>query len=165
MKRAPFVKKESGESFTKLVFPDYSIIKGTQEIVATSAVPKDKESSYLMVGFSSNLGELSNAELQKQLDALQVCQLESGSFKLCKAGEGQWQTVDIELWGKVAQSTFSFFLVFTSLLLSSLNNPTPHPETLFNLSILSNPHSDIVLTPYYIYKALVTTSPFLYFAE
>ena len=97
MKRAPFVKKESGESFTKLVFPDYSIIKGTQEIVATSAVPKDKESSYLMVGFSSNLGELSNAELQKQLDALQVCQLESGSFKLCKAGEGQWQTVDLEL--------------------------------------------------------------------
>lgn len=97
MKRAPFTKKSSGEQFTKLVFPEYSVLKETQEIVATSKVPKDKESSYLMVGFSSNLGELSNAELQEQLDALQVCKLESGSFKLCKAGEGQWETVELNL--------------------------------------------------------------------
>lgn len=97
MKRANFLKKSSGEQFVKLVFPDFSVLKETQEIVATSAVPKDKESSYLMVGFSSNLGELSNAELQKQLDALQVCQLESGSFKLCKQGEGDWETVELEL--------------------------------------------------------------------
>lgn len=97
MKRAPFVKKESGETFVKLVFPDYSLLKDSKEIIATSAVPKDKESSYLMVGFSSKLGELSNAELQKQLDSLQVCQLESGSFKLCKQGEGDWETVELEL--------------------------------------------------------------------
>lgn len=97
MKRAPFVKKESGETFVKLVFPDYSLLKGSKEIIATSAVPKDKDSSYLMVGFSSKLGELSNAELQKQLDSLQVCQLESGSFKLCKQGQGDWETVELEL--------------------------------------------------------------------
>lgn len=97
MKRAPFINKSSGEQFTKLVFPEYSVLKETQEIVATSKVPKDKEYSYLMVGFSSKLGELSNAELQAQLDALQVCQLESGSFKLCKQGEGDWETVELEL--------------------------------------------------------------------
>lgn len=79
MKRASFLNKESGETFCKLVFPDF----------------KDTKGNYLMLGFSSNLGELSNQQLAEQIDELQVVELSSGSLKLCKAGEGSWETVDL----------------------------------------------------------------------
>lgn len=81
MKRAQFTNRESGEVFTKLVFPEH----------------RDDKGNYLMLAFSSNLGELTKAELQSQLDHLQVVQLESGSYILCKAGEGQWEDVELEL--------------------------------------------------------------------
>lgn len=50
-----------------------------------------------LVGFSSNLGELSATEIAAQKGSLQVVELESGSFKLCKQGADSWETVDLGL--------------------------------------------------------------------
>lgn len=50
-----------------------------------------------LVGFSSNLGELSPAQIKAQKDELQVVELESGSYKLCKRGTDSWESVDLGL--------------------------------------------------------------------
>lgn len=50
-----------------------------------------------MVGFSSNLGELTPAQIAAQKDDLQVVELESGNFKLCKRGTDSWADVDLGL--------------------------------------------------------------------
>lgn len=50
-----------------------------------------------MVGFSSNLGELTPAQIKAQKNDLQVVELESGSFKLCKRGTDSWASVDLGL--------------------------------------------------------------------
>lgn len=65
---APF-KDKDGNDFQSIVF---------------EGVDGDKT----FVGFSSNLGELSIAEIGRMKDKLQVVQLESGTYKLCKQGEG-----------------------------------------------------------------------------
>lgn len=78
MKVAPFVNKETGECFKSCAF-----ISNTGEIT--------------LVAFSSKLGELTPAEIAAQKDDLQVVQLESGSFKLCKAGHDTWEDVDLGL--------------------------------------------------------------------
>ena len=78
MKVAPFVNKETGECFKSCAF-----ISDTNEIT--------------LVAFSSKLGELTPAEIAAQKDDLQVVQLESGSFKLCKAGHDTWEDVDLGL--------------------------------------------------------------------
>lgn len=55
-----------------------------------------------LVGFSSNLGELTPAQIKAQKNDLQVVQLESGNYKLCKSGADQWETIDLGLqciWG------------------------------------------------------------------
>lgn len=48
------------------------------------------------VAFSSKLGELSPAEIAAQKDELQVAQLNSGNYVLCKQGDG-WSDVDLGL--------------------------------------------------------------------
>lgn len=48
-----------------------------------------------LVGFSSNLGELTPAQIANQKDELQVVLLESGNYKLCKSGADSWQSVDL----------------------------------------------------------------------
>lgn len=48
-----------------------------------------------LVGFSSNLGELTPAQIAAQKDSLQVVELESGNFKLCKRGAESWEDVDL----------------------------------------------------------------------
>lgn len=48
-----------------------------------------------LVGFSSNLGELTPAQIAAQKNSLQVVELNSGSYKLCKAGSDNWQDVDL----------------------------------------------------------------------
>lgn len=48
-----------------------------------------------LVGFSSNLGELSPSQIAENKDNLQVIQLESGNFKLCKRGTDSWESVDL----------------------------------------------------------------------
>ena len=78
MKVAPFVNKETGECFQSCAF-----ISDTDEIT--------------LVAFSSKLGELTPAQIAAQKDDLQVVQLESGSFKLCKAGHDTWEDVDLGL--------------------------------------------------------------------
>ena len=80
MKVAPFVNKETGVCFKSCAF-----LSSKGEIT--------------LVAFSSNLGELTPEQIAAQKDNLQVVQLESGSFKLCKAGHGHdtWEDVDLGL--------------------------------------------------------------------
>lgn len=75
MKVAPFVNKETGECFKSCAF-----LKGD---------------SITLVAFSSKLGELTPKEIAAQKDDLQVVQLESGTYKLCKAGHDTWEDVDL----------------------------------------------------------------------
>ena len=75
MKLAPFANKKTGECFKSCAFVD-----------------GDKVT---LVGFSSKLGELTSAEIKAQKDDLQVVELNSGTFKLCKKGEDNWETVDL----------------------------------------------------------------------
>ena len=78
MKVAPFVNKETGEAFKSCAF-----INADGNVTA-------------MVNFSSKLGELTPQEIVAQKDELQVVQLESGSYKLCKSGS-TWEDVDLGL--------------------------------------------------------------------
>ena len=78
MKVAPFVSKETGEAFKSCAF-----LSSDGEIT--------------LVAFSSKLGELTPKQIAAQKDDLQVVQLESGSFKLCKAGHDTWEDVDLGL--------------------------------------------------------------------
>lgn len=50
-----------------------------------------------LVGFSSNLGELTPSQISAQKDSLQVVELESGNYKLCKRGTDSWDEVDLGL--------------------------------------------------------------------
>lgn len=47
------------------------------------------------VGFSSNLGVLSAAEIAARKNELQVVQLESGGYRLCKQGASTWEDVEL----------------------------------------------------------------------
>ena len=78
MKVAPFVNKETGDCFKSCAF-------------------LDSEGGITLVAFSSKLGELTPAQIAEQKDDLQVVQLESGSFKLCRAGHDTWEDVDLGL--------------------------------------------------------------------
>lgn len=75
MQVAPFVNKETGETFKSCMFTD-------------------PDGNRTIVNFSSNLGELTPAEISAQKADLQVVELESGSFKLCKSGS-TWEDVDL----------------------------------------------------------------------
>ena len=81
MRVAPFVNKETGEAFKSCMFT-------TQD-----AEGKDV---HTIVNFSSNLGELTPAEIIAQKNDLQVVELENGRFKLCKSGS-TWESVDLGL--------------------------------------------------------------------
>ena len=78
MKVAPFVNRETGECFKSC-----ACISNADEVT--------------LVAFSSKLGELTPAEIAAQKDDLQVVQLESGTYKLCKAGHDTWEDVDLGL--------------------------------------------------------------------
>lgn len=78
MKIAPFVNKETGESFKSCAF-----LSSGGEVT--------------LVAFSSKLGELTPAQIITQKDDLQVVELESGSYKLCKVGHDTWEDVDLGL--------------------------------------------------------------------
>lgn len=76
LKIAPFVNPNTGEEFKSLAFID-------------------KEDKVTLVGFSSNLGELTAQQLKEQKHDLQVVQLTSGNYKLCKRGEDSWESVEL----------------------------------------------------------------------
>lgn len=78
MKVAPFVNKKTGEEFKSCAF-----LSSDGEIT--------------LVAFSSKLGELTPKQIAEQKNDLQVVQLESGSFKLCKTGHDTWEDVDLGL--------------------------------------------------------------------
>ena len=78
MKVAPFVNKETGEAFKSCAF-------------------LGSDGRVTLVAFSSKLGELTPKQIAALKNDLQVVQLESGSFKLCKAGHDTWKDVDLGL--------------------------------------------------------------------
>lgn len=47
------------------------------------------------VAFSSKLGELSPAEISHRKNELQVVELESGNYSLCRQGDHNWQDVEL----------------------------------------------------------------------
>lgn len=75
MQVAPFVNKETGESFKSCMFTD-------------------PDGNRTIVNFSSKLGELTPAEIIAQKADLQVVELESGYYKLCKSGS-TWEDVEL----------------------------------------------------------------------
>ena len=78
MKVGSFVNKDTGESFKSCMFVD-----------AEGNVQK-------VVNFSSKLGELTPQQIVSMKHDLQVVQLESGTYKLCKVGS-TWEDVDLGL--------------------------------------------------------------------
>lgn len=76
MQVGDFINKESGDEFKSCIFTD---AKGTRTFVA----------------FSSKLGELTPRQIAAQKDTLQVVELESGNYSLCKQGDNAWQDVDL----------------------------------------------------------------------
>ena len=58
-----------------------------------SCIFVDEDKNNTFVGFSSKMGELTPREIAAQKNDLQVVQLESGTYKLCKAGENGWEDV------------------------------------------------------------------------
>ena len=77
MQVGEFVNKETGEDFKSCIFTDGE----TRTFVA----------------FSSKMGPLSPKEIAAKKDELQVVQLESGHYSLCKQGENTWEDVDLGL--------------------------------------------------------------------
>lgn len=71
-----FVNSETGEQFKSCIFTN-----------------NDGERCF--VAFSSKLGELTPAEIVDKKNELQVVELESGNFSLCKQGENNWQDVEL----------------------------------------------------------------------
>ena len=77
MQVGEFANKETGEVFKSCIFSDGD--------------------NKTFVAFSSKMGELSPKEIASMKDDLQVVQLESGNFSLCKQGQGTWEDVDLGL--------------------------------------------------------------------
>ena len=78
MKVAPCVNKETGEAFKSCAFVN-------------------SDGATTLVAFSSNLGELTPKYIAEHKDSLQVVELESGTFKLCRQGNSSWEDVDLGL--------------------------------------------------------------------
>ena len=77
MQVGEFANKETGEVFKSCIFSDGD--------------------SRCFVAFSSKMGELTPREIAAQKDELQVVQLESGNYSLCKVGQNAWEDVDLGL--------------------------------------------------------------------
>ena len=79
MQVGDFVNKETGEAFKSCIFTN----------------PEDN--SRCFVAFSSKMGELTPYEIAEQKDSLQVVELESGNYSLCKQGANAWEDVELGL--------------------------------------------------------------------
>ena len=81
-KRAILTNSETKEDFAALMFPTPQVL------------PNGEKRDFTMVAFSSNLGELSAAEIAARKEELQVVQLEeSGNYYLCVKGNGAWEDI------------------------------------------------------------------------
>lgn len=74
MQVGSFVNKETGDAFKSCIFTD-------------------ADDNRCFVAFSSKLGELTPAEIVARKNELQVVQLESGNYSLCRQGENSWEDV------------------------------------------------------------------------
>ena len=79
MQVGDFVNKETGEPFKSCIFTN----------------PEDN--SRCFVAFSSKMGELTPREIAAEKDSLQVVELESGNYSLCKQGANAWEDVELGL--------------------------------------------------------------------
>ena len=77
MQVGEFVNKETGEDFKSCIFTNGE--------------------TTTFVAFSSKMGPLSPREIAAKKNELQVVQLESGHYSLCKQGENTWEDVDLGL--------------------------------------------------------------------
>jgi hypothetical protein len=77
MQVGSFVNSETGEQFKSCVFTEQST------------------GNRCFVAFSSNLGELTPAQISAMKHELQVVELNSGNFSLCKQGQGTWEDVEL----------------------------------------------------------------------
>lgn len=78
MQVGEFANNETGEVFKSCIFTD----------------PNDA-SNRCFVAFSSKLGPLTPQQIAAQKDELQVVELESGHYSLCKQGANSWEDVDL----------------------------------------------------------------------
>lgn len=74
MQVGSFVNGETGETFKSAIFTN-------------------PDGDRCFVAFSSKLGELTPAQIAGQKDKLQVVELESGNYSLCRQGENSWEDV------------------------------------------------------------------------
>ena len=65
--------------------------------VFKSCIFTDNAGNRCFVAFSSKMGELTPREIAAMKDELQVVQLESGNYSLCKVGQNTWEDVDLGL--------------------------------------------------------------------
>ena len=68
MQVGEFVNKETGDAFKSCIFTN----------------PEDN--SRCFVAFSSKMGEMTPSQIAAEKDSLQVVELETGNFSLCKQG-------------------------------------------------------------------------------
>lgn len=76
MQVGAFTNSETGEDFKSCIFTDHV-------------------GNRCFVAFSSKLGELSPAEISRRKNELQVVELESGNYSLCRQGDNNWQDVEL----------------------------------------------------------------------
>lgn len=76
MQVGSFANKETGETFKSCIFTD-------------------PEGNRSFVAFSSKMGELTPDEIVAQKDKLQVVELESGNYSLCRQGDNAWEDVNL----------------------------------------------------------------------
>ena len=79
MQVGDFVNKETGETFKSCIFTN----------------PETQDRCF--VAFSSKMGELTPQEIAAKKDELQVVELESGNYSLCKVGANAWEDVELGL--------------------------------------------------------------------
>ena len=79
MQVGEFANKDTGETFKSCIFTN----------------PEDN--SRCFIAFSSKMGELSPKEIAEQKDELQVVELESGNYSLCRQGANAWEDVNLDI--------------------------------------------------------------------
>lgn len=79
----------------KLVPAHTAVDKDGKEFEAPQSIAliDDDGSVARFAAFSSNLEAMDAATLCKEAKNLNVVELESGTFKVCRPGEGSWQTL------------------------------------------------------------------------
>lgn len=78
MQVGDFVNGKTGESFKSCIFTDPA-----------------NQANKTFVAFSSKMGPLSPKEIAQQADHLQVVELTTGNFSLCREGANAWEDVEL----------------------------------------------------------------------